>query len=243
MINSNIRNIVVIGSSGAIGSAFVKCLATRYPDATINAFSRQLPLTAIQGVSYQQLDYGDELALADAAETCSTNGAIDMIIVAVGILHEGELMPEKSLRDLKPENFHQIFEVNTVIPAMIAKHFIPKLNRERTSYFAALSARVGSISDNIMGGWYSYRASKAALNMIIKNLAIEVARRNPNAIIVGLHPGTVDSNLSKPFQANVPKDKLFSPDYASASMLDVLEKLTPQQTGKFFAWDGEEILP
>ena len=111
------------------------------------------------------------------------------------------------------------------------------------SIFAALSARVGSISDNQLGGWYAYRASKAALNMIIKTAAIEVRRRNPHAIVVGLHPGTVDSDLSKPFQGNVPEGKLFTPDFAAGKLLTVLEGLAPAQTGRCFGWDGEEILP
>ena len=111
------------------------------------------------------------------------------------------------------------------------------------SIFAALSARVGSISDNQLGGWYSYRASKAALNMIIKNIAIEISRVNKKAIIVGLHPGTVDSNLSKPFQGNVPYGKLFTPEYSTQKLVEVLKSLTSKQSGKCFAWDGKEILP
>ena len=131
--------------------------------------------------------------------------------------------------------------MNTFGPAMIARYFIPLLNKENTSFFGVLSARVGSISDNKIGGWYSYRASKAALNMIIKSLSIEVARNNPNAIIVGLHPGTVDSNLSNPFQKNVSDGKLFTPDYSIAKMTNVINSLTTRDTGNCFAWDGERI--
>lgn len=125
---------------------------------------------------------------------------------------------------------------------MVAKHFLPKLAKDQRAVFAALSARVGSISDNQLGGWYSYRASKAALNMIIKNLSIEMKMRYKQAIIVGLHPGTVDSRLSKPFQANVPAGKLFTADYAVAKMLEVINTLTPENSGKYYAWDGKEIL-
>ena len=152
-------------------------------------------------------------------------------------------MPEKSLRDLSSDKFHRIFEVNTITPALIAKYFLRKLNKEKTSIFTALSARVGSISDNQLGGWYAYRASKAALNMIIKNAAIEVARENKKAIIVGLHPGTVDSDLSKPFQGHVADKNLFTPEYSAEKLLKVLEDLSPEKTGKCFAWDGKEILP
>jgi NAD(P)-dependent dehydrogenase (short-subunit alcohol dehydrogenase family) len=166
-----------------------------------------------------------------------------MVIVATGILYENKIMPEKSLRDLSAEKFLRLFEVNTILPALVLKHFIPRLNRENRSVFAALSARVGSISDNKLGGWYAYRASKVALNMIIKNAAIEIHRKNKQAIIVGLHPGTVDSNLSKPFQSNVPDGKLFTPDYSVKMLLEVLSNLTSESSGRCFSWEGKEVEP
>ena len=135
----------------------------------------------------------------------------------------------------------KVFSINTIGPALIAKNFIPLLNKEKKSFFGFLSARVGSISDNRMGGWYSYRASKSALNMIIKSLSIEVARNNPNAIIAGLHPGTVDSNLSNPFQKNVADGKLFSPDYSIKKMVSVIDNLTFEVCVNCYAWDGERI--
>jgi NAD(P)-dependent dehydrogenase (short-subunit alcohol dehydrogenase family) len=165
------------------------------------------------------------------------------VIVATGLLHDGELVPEKSLRDLSAEKFLRLFEVNTILPALVGKYFLPKLNRENKSIFAALSARVGSISDNQLGGWYAYRASKAALNMIIKNAAIEIGRQNKQAVIVGLHPGTVDSRLSKPFQSNVADGQLFTPAFSAQKLLEVLETLTQEKSGKCFAWDGQEITP
>jgi NAD(P)-dependent dehydrogenase (short-subunit alcohol dehydrogenase family) len=121
------------------------------------------------------------------------------------------------------------------------KHFLPLLSRDRRALFGVLSARVGSISDNTLGGWYSYRASKAALNMVVKNAAIEMARKYPQTIVAGLHPGTVDSALSKPFQSHVSSHKLFSPVQAAGFLLQVLEGLTPEHSGKCFAWDGQEV--
>ena len=194
-------------------------------------------------MKYHIINYHDEVSINESSFIASKKDSLDMVIVTTGILHDGELMPEKSLKDLSEEKFQRIFEVNTVVPLLIAKHFLPKMNRERKSIFAALSARVGSISDNQLGGWYSYRSSKAALNMVIKNLAIEISRSNKNAIIVGLHPGTVDSNLSKPFQGNVPYGKLFTPEYSTQKLLEVLSNLTSKQSGICFAWDGKEILP
>lgn len=238
-----VNNIVIIGGSGAIGRAFTLQLSVTYPNATIHAFSRHKLEQMLLHVKYHTIDYQDETSIEKSALLASRETPLDMVIVATGILHEGELMPEKSQKELSAEKFHRLFEVNTIVPALIAKHFLPKLNRENRSVFAALSARVGSISDNQLGGWYAYRASKAALNMVIKNAAIEIGRRNKNAIIVGLHPGTVDSNLSKPFQGNVPDGKLFTPKYSAQKLLNVLTTLTSKQSGKCFAWDGKEILP
>jgi len=229
-----LENIAIFGASGAIGSAFTKLLSEKHPNASIFAFSRN---------GEYGIDYSSEDSIAEAAELATKEKPLDLVIVAGGMLHDGELMPEKSLRDLSAEKFHRIFEVNTITPALIAKHFLPKLNKEQSSIFAALSARVGSISDNRLGGWYAYRASKAALNMIIKNAAIEFGRRNKQAIIVGLHPGTVDSDLSKPFQGNVADGKLFTPEYSAEKLLQVLENLSTEQTGKCFAWDGKQICP
>jgi NAD(P)-dependent dehydrogenase (short-subunit alcohol dehydrogenase family) len=228
------KNIAIIGASGAIGNAFSDCLSEKYPHANLYKFSRY---------GHHYIDYGSEESIAQAASVASSNGPLDLVIVTNGILHDENTMPEKSLKDLSAAKFLRVFEVNTILPALIAKHFLPMLNKSYTSRFAVLSARVGSISDNHLGGWYAYRASKAALNMIIKNAAIEMGRRNKHVVIVGLHPGTVDSNLSKPFLENVPQGKLFTPRYSVQRMLTVLENLTPNESGKCFAWDGQEILP
>ena len=237
------QNIAILGSSGAIGRAFTKHISNVYPQAHVHAFSRHLPENRNPNVRYHLIDYQDESSIENSAFVASKKMPLDLVIVATGILHEGELMPEKWLKDLSATKFQRLFEVNTVVPALLAKYFLPQLNKEQRSLFATLSARVGSISDNQLGGWYAYRASKAALNMVIKNFAIEVGRRNKQAIIVGLHPGTVESHLSQPFQANVPRGKLFTPEYSAQKLLEVLESLTPAQSGKCFAWDGKEIDP
>ena len=135
----------------------------------------------------------------------------------------------------------QVLAVNTIGPALIAKYFLPLMARDDKAVMAHLSARVGSISDNRMGGWTSYRAAKAAQNMVVKNAAIETARRDKQKIIIGLHPGTVDSRLSAPFQGNVAQDKLFSPAQSAGYLLNVIDAVTPAQSGKVLAWDGAEI--
>ena len=245
------KNIVVFGAGGTIGRAFIKRLSHQYDGAKIYALSRQptqydAPHDTPNVMSIT-LDYLDEHQLAETAQTITQNhppnNSIDGIIITTGILHDDRAKPEKSLRTLSAETMTHIFTVNTVVPALILKHFAPHLHKTEPSFCAVLSARIGSISDNGLGGWYSYRMSKSALNMMIKNTAIEIARNNPNAIIVGLHPGTVDSPLSKPFQNNIPKKQLFTPDYSAERLLDVIQNLTPSDTGKLLAWDGKEITP
>lgn len=236
-------NIAIIGSSGAIGSAFVKKLHNSFPHAQINLFAGKNENKSENNIHSHHISYTDEASIAEAAQKAAINGLLDLVIVATGVLHDDLVSPEKSMREITLEKLQHVFTANTFFPALIAKHFLPKLAKDRRAIFAALSARVGSISDNQLGGWYSYRASKAALNMLIKNLAIEMKMRCKQAIVVGLHPGTVDSKLSNPFKANVPAKKLFTPDYAVERLLLTLDGLDIDDSGKCFAWDGGEILP
>jgi NAD(P)-dependent dehydrogenase (short-subunit alcohol dehydrogenase family) len=237
------KNIAIFGCSGTIGQAFTQQLANRYPEANIHAFSRNITPLKANHINYYAIDYTQEGSIQNAAALASKEAPLDMVIVAIGILHDDDIMPEKALSALSVEKFQRLFEVNTIYPALIAKYFLPHLNKSTRSIFTALSARVGSISDNKLGGWYAYRASKAALNMTLKNAAIEIKRKNKNAIVVGIHPGTVDSHLSKPFQGNVPEGKLFTAAYSVTKMLEVLDRLTPEESGKCFGWDNKEIHP
>ncbi len=232
---------VIIGASGGIGRAFVKSLLKNYPQEKIYAFSRSGTDFDYSQVINGRIDITDESSIETAA--ASITEPLKRVIVATGILHNESLSPEKTINSLSLENMKTVFEINTFGPALIARYFLPKLVDSEASLFAAISARVGSISDNGLGGWYSYRASKTALNMILKTASIEVARKNKNAVVVGLHPGTVDTDLSKPFKANVPEGKLFDADYSVQKLMSVIEGLTPSDTGKVFAWDGEEIAP
>lgn len=229
-----LQNIAVIGAAGSIGKAFVGALSKQYPNSNMYSFSRT--------IGYN-IDYESQESIEKAAKIAASTGPLDLVVVTNGMLHNQEIMPEKSIKELSKEKFQFLFQVNTIVPALIAKYFLPHLSRESTSIFAALSARVGSISDNQLGGWYAYRASKAALNMIIKNAAIEIGRSNKNAIIVGLHPGTVDTNLSRPFHKNISGAELLTPNQSVAKLIEVLLSLTPMQSGKCFAWNGLEILP
>ncbi|NND58625.1 MAG: SDR family NAD(P)-dependent oxidoreductase [Gammaproteobacteria bacterium] len=227
---------VVIGSSGGIGAALAGMLAAS------PAFSRVITCGRRDAELFVDLE--DEASIAAAAAAVRENGQPALVIVATGILHEGErLQPEKRWQDIDAASMQRAFAINTTGPALVARHFLPILRPKQKSVFAALSARVGSISDNRLGGWISYRASKAALNMVIKTLSIELARRHKQAIIVGLHPGTVDTSLSSPFQANVPEGKLFTPQHAAERLLSVLDGLSVDDSGRVFAWDGAAVPP
>ncbi len=231
--------VAVIGASGGIGSAFVENLASCQSVKRVYAFSRNAIAFDHDKVSAGSIDITDEQSIEQAVQT--VDGELDIILVTTGILHGNGLMPEKSLRDLSMTHMEQVFAVNVFGPTLVAQHFLPLIPRQRKSVFAALSARVGSIQDNRLGGWYSYRASKSALNMMIKNTAIETARRYKEACIIGLHPGTVDTSLSKPFQSNVKESKLFTPDHSAQCLLNLINGITANDSGKIFAWDGQEI--
>lgn len=235
-------NVAVIGASGGIGSALVGHFARSSKTARIYALSRSKTSFDHSSVDTGFIDLENEDSIRSAAELVTADEPLDIVIITTGLLHDGEdVQPEKNLTALNAEILRRAFNINTVGPALIAKHFLPHLRRDRKTVFAALSARVGSISDNRLGGWYAYRASKAALNMIIRSASIEIARRNKQAIVVGLHPGTVDTGLSKPFQANVPSGKLFTPAFAAGQLIDVIDQCQSSDTGKLLAWDGQEI--
>lgn len=215
---------VVIGAGGGIGAALAEAFAEE--DADVVRLTRA------------DLELTDEATIAAAAARVAR---ADLVIVATGLLHDGEHGPEKAARELDAAWLARQYAVNAIGPVLVAKHFLPILPKTGRSVFAALSARVGSITDNRLGGWYGYRASKAALNQLIRTLAIEDKRRNDRGIVVGLHPGTVDTNLSRPFRQG--GRDLFQPGRAAVQLLDVLDGLKPTDSGKLFAWDGAEIAP
>ena len=232
---------VVVGSTGGIGGALVDHLAASERVAAVHALSRTGASHPSRKVRNLTFDFTDEGSIVAAAQALDEVGPLDLVIIATGLLQGEGIAPEKTVRHLTLEGMRKSFEINVFGPALTAKHFAPLLRRDGKAVLAALSARVGSISDNRLGGWYSYRASKAALNMMLKTLSIEVGRRFKNQVIVGLHPGTVDTDLSKPFQGNVPDGKLFTPEFSAGKLLEVVDRVGPQDSGGLFAWDGEPI--
>lgn len=236
-------NVAVIGASGGIGRAFIDALADSANVNRVFALSRNGGRPDKGKTAWLPLDLEDEESIVRAAAAIAQAvGDLHLVIVAAGVLHDGaRLQPEKTWRSLDGSAMERVFRVNTIGPALAAKHFLPLLARDRKTAFAALSARVGSISDNRLGGWHAYRASKAALNMVLKTLSIELARRRPEALCVGLHPGTVDTALSEPFQAGVAPVRLFPPAVSARHMLAVLDALTPEDSGSLHGWDGNLI--
>lgn len=219
---------VVIGATGGIGRAMVERIVASGAFETVWAASRKGG--RVDGAHGLVVDLTDEARLAAAAERIGRGPAPTLIVVATGVLHDG-FQPERSLRQLDAAHLMRDYQSNAVGPALAAKHLLPLLPRDRRAVFAALSARVGSISDNRLGGWHAYRASKAALNMILRNLAIEMARSHPLAVIAGLHPGTVDTGLSAPFQKGVAEGRLFTADHSAERLLAVMSDLTPGDSG------------
>ncbi|MHA6722844.1 SDR family NAD(P)-dependent oxidoreductase [Sphingomonas sp. RS2018] len=227
---------VVIGASGGIGGALADAIGEEGAHDVVHRFARS-------SSGREHIDLCDEASIAAAAATIAAGPPPTLVVIASGLLHDGERGPEKSFRDLDPDWLALNYRINAIGPALVLKHLLPILPRTGTPVVAALSARVGSIGDNRLGGWTGYRASKAALNMIVRNAAIEATRTSPRSIVVALHPGTVDTALSRPFQGNVAAGSLFAPDRAAVQLLDVIDGLKPKDTGRIFAWDGEEVTP
>jgi NAD(P)-dependent dehydrogenase (short-subunit alcohol dehydrogenase family) len=213
---------VVFGASGGIGAALADLLAVRGEVVRLSRGGGDFDLT-------------DEASIAACA--ARVGGDLDLVVCATGEL----VAPEKANRQLGAEALARSFAVNATGPALVAKHFLPLLAKDRRAGFAALSARVGSIGDNRLGGWHAYRAAKAALNQLVRTMAVELARSHPLAFAVTLHPGTVDTPLSAPFQRGVSPEKLFGAAFSAERLLAVLDGLGSQDSGGFFAWDGQPI--
>lgn len=245
--------IVIQGASRGIGLEFVKQALERRPRRRVVATCRDPERAdALRTLEAQHagrlivlpLDVTAEDTIHAAARRLTEEtDRLELLVNVAGVLHGPGVSPEKKLGHVQPEALRAVFEINAFGPLLVAKHFHPFFRHDARSVFASLSARVGSISDNRLGGWYAYRASKAAQNMITKNLSIELGRLAPHAIVVGLHPGTVATDLSAPFRRNVPPERLFTPTRSVGSLLDVIEGLQPEDTGRVFDFRGDEVPP
>ena len=244
-------NAFIVGANGGIGLGFVQKLLQDDRVAKIYATYRR-PESASELLTLEQehpeqivclpLDITNEAQIAECSDRIrSQANKLHLVVNCVGILHEGELQPEKSLRQINPDHLMRYFQINSIGAVLLAKHLSPLFSHSETSVFATISAKIGSIGDNQLGGWYGYRASKAGLNMLMRTVAIEYKRKSPQTIVVTLHPGTTDTRLSKPFQRNVPPEKLFPVERTVTQLLAVIENLEPKDSGEFFSWDGSRL--
>jgi NAD(P)-dependent dehydrogenase (short-subunit alcohol dehydrogenase family) len=245
---------LIMGASGGIGQAMAERLAAEPAVRTLVLCSRHTPsspsLLRLQSqLSAEgrrclllEVDITDEASLSRLTENLRNDvQAVDLIVNTAGLLHAEAIAPEKMLEQVSLAAMRGVFEVNAYGPILLARALMPWLKARRRVVFASLSARVGSIMDNRLGGWYSYRAAKAAQNQLLKTLSIELTRRNPESIVLALHPGTTDTALSRPFQANVAQEKLFTPAFVAERLLAVMMAATSADSGRFIAWDGEPI--
>ncbi|MDJ0734153.1 MAG: SDR family NAD(P)-dependent oxidoreductase [Nostocaceae cyanobacterium] len=247
----NQANALIIGASQGIGLGFVRKLLQDDRITQIYATYRQ-PETATELIALAE-EHPDKLTCLvtditeeSQIELCTQKirkdvDKLHLVVNCVGILHDSTLQPEKSLRHINSENLLRYFQINSLGSILFAKHLLPLFKHKEPSVFASISAKVGSIGDNRLGGWYGYRASKAALNMLMKTAAIEYKRSSPKTIVVTLHPGTTDTRLSQPFQKNVPPEKLFSVQRTVNQLMDVIENLKDNDSGEFFSWDGSQL--
>lgn len=241
---------LVVGGNRGIGFGFVQRLIcdrrfervfATYRDPQASTELLQLAQTTPH-LHCIPMDVTDEAQIESGlAQLRSISPQLHFVINCVGFLHDGAITPEKALRQLNADHLMRYFQVNSISAALLAKHLLPLLNHRQPNIFATISAKIGSIEDNRLGGWYGYRASKAALNMFLKTAAIEYSRRSKHTAIVSLHPGTTNTRLSEPFQRGVPPEKLFPIEKTVGLLMDVLETLTLEDNGSFFSWDGTRL--
>ena len=248
------RVALVVGANRGIGLEFVRQLLAMPQFETVWATYRtresatelleMVKSEAAEGVRLKCLSMDvtdEEQIVSGVADIKQHTKQLHLAINCVGILHDDRMRPEKGLRQLEMEQLTRYFQVNSTSSALLAKHLLPLLKHGDRNVFASISAKVGSIGDNYLGGWYGYRASKAALNMLMRTAALEYRRKSPETIVVTLHPGTTDTDLSKPFQSNVPPEKLFSTERTVSQLLDVIAGLELENSGQFFNWDGQPL--
>ncbi|MBH8563165.1 SDR family NAD(P)-dependent oxidoreductase [Nostoc sp. CENA67] len=247
----NHANALIVGASQGIGLGFVKKLLQDNRISKVYATYRQLEsaseLITLASEYPERLiclsmDITDELQISECVQQIRSQiNKLHLVINCVGILHDETLQPEKSLRQINSENLLRYFQINSIGAVLLAKHLLPLFRHQERSVFATISAKLGSIGDNQLGGWYGYRASKAALNMLMRTAAIEYSRSCPKTLVITLHPGTTDTRLSRPFQANVPAEKLFSVERTVTQLITVIEQLQEGDSGHFFSWDGSRL--
>lgn len=243
-----VTTALVVGANRGIGLAMTRALLGDPSMTRILATYRSADsVEALAGIDDArlrlfQLEVTDQGSIEQVATAIKSAGVSpELVIHCAGILHENGVKPEKSLRQCDASALQRLFAVNSIAPLMLARALIPLMPKRQPTHFAVLSAMVGSIGDNRLGGWYGYRASKAALNQFMRTLAIECRRTHPELCVTAIHPGTTDTGLSRPFQANVGPGKLYSAEQTAARVLKVICAGSPTDSGRFVNWDGSNI--
>lgn len=240
---------LVVGANRGIGLGFVQQLLGHSQVERVFATHRRAISPELEAVvkttdrvRLVPMDITVEAEIAAGiAQIQQQTPRLHFVVYCVGFLHEGAIQPEKSLQQIQSDHLLRYFQVNSIGAVLLAKHLLPLLKHSEPSILAAISAKVGSIGDNQLGGWYGYRASKAALNMLMHNTAIEYSRKSPKTIVALLHPGTTDTQLSQPFQRGVPPEKLFPVERTVTQLFNVIDSLDLADSGQFFSWDGSPL--
>lgn len=249
------RDALVVGGSRGIGLALTEALlasgqAGNDSDRVFVTYRGKILPASLKALATQygqrmqpiRCELADDTSIAALGDQLrEANAVLALTLHAAGILHEDGVKPEKALSQAESTSLMRLFEVNSIAPLLVARTVLPLIPRSGACHFAALSAMVGSIGDNRIGGWYGYRASKAALNQFLKTLAIEARRTHPGLCVTSIHPGTTDTDLSKPFQGNVPEKRLYTPEQSAQRILDVVMAGTPETSGRFMNWNGEPL--
>lgn len=234
------RSALIVGAGSRIAQAIAQALPTVWPELRVLGVSRSgAPAPGFDRMLAAPYDASGFAAAAQAVHT--SEPPLALFVCAIGVLHDAQVTPEKRLAGLSGDGLRHYFDVNAVAPALALQAFSPILPRQQPMRIGILTAKVGSIADNRAGGWYGYRASKAALNMLVKTAAIELARSHRQAVVVALHPGTTDTPLSQPFTGKTPADRLYTPEQTGLRLARVLRALTPGDTGQFLNWDGTPL--
>jgi NAD(P)-dependent dehydrogenase (short-subunit alcohol dehydrogenase family) len=244
MNSEHVPRALVIGAGSEIAKALISGLLHNSEVQEVITVSRDIAdndCPADSRITPMWCDYS-ATGIADLALSLNTfSGALDRVFVCTGVLHNSFIKPEKRIEDIQPAQMAELFRINSILPALWLQALLPVLKNSKHCVFTLFSARVGSISDNHKGGWYSYRASKAALNMLVKTAAVEYARRAPGVKLLAFHPGTVDTELSRPFHRNVPPDSLFTPAFAASKLVAITDQLRPDGEASYLDWAGQHI--
>jgi NAD(P)-dependent dehydrogenase (short-subunit alcohol dehydrogenase family) len=245
MTDENSARVLVIGASGGIALALIQKTLTSNPGNIVVAVSRTRDNPAIDNwegsVQWKQSDYSEDSIASITSQLAQDGTSFDRVFICNGLLHNTDLFPEKRLEDCDAESLHAIMHVNAIVPLLWLKHLKPVLQSKHPCVVTVFSARVGSIEDNRLGGWYAYRASKAALNMLLKTAAIEYRRISPDIKFLAFHPGTTDTYLSKPFQKGVSPQQLFEPEFVANKLFTIIENLPSEPILNYLDWDGKPI--